>query len=250
MASASLDLTPIEIDPAEGLVSIILATFNERENICNTIDDIFEHVRPPVEIIIVDDDSPDRTWQVASELKDPRIKVIRRIATRGLASAFTRGILDSSGDYVGWMDADTCMPAATLARMLEALRTHDIAIGSRYVQGGSDNRDKLRALSSRLINGLARIVLAHGVNDADSGFVILRRAVFNKVLPIPTGYGEYFIEFIYVAKRKGLAIAEIGYAFQDRALGTSKSLQSLMAFSWLGLRYVYRIFRARLRAID
>jgi dolichol-phosphate mannosyltransferase len=234
-------------DPA---VSIILATYNERENIHNTIGAIFEHVGDDVEVIVVDDDSPDETWRLVQGFSDPRVKLIRRVSTRGLASAFNRGIIESRGRYVGWMDSDMCMPPALLPEMIGRLGEYDICVGSRYAHGGSDNRTKLRVLCSRLINGLAGVVLGGGIRDYDSGFVVLRRSVFDKVSIIPTGYGAYFMEFLYTCHRKGLRIHEMPYAFTDRALGESKSAPNLVRFAWTGVGYVTRIFAARLRRFD
>ncbi len=231
-------------------VSIVLATYNERENILDTIQGIFEHVKDPVEVIVVDDDSPDGTWHVAGSLGDPRVKVIRRVATRGLASAFNRGIIESRGEIVGWMDADMCMPPAMLPDMIEKLKEYDIVIGSRYVEGAQDDRAKLRVTASRLINRLAGLVLGYGIRDYDSGFVVLRRTVFDKVSIIPTGYGAYFIEFLYTCRKKGLTVYEMPYVFRDRAKGVSKSAPSLFKFFKTGLEYVLRIFVARLRRVD
>lgn len=227
------------------LVSIILATYNERENIADTITAIFEHVREPVEVIVVDDDSPDETWRLVENMHDPRVVLIRRVDTKGLASAFNRGIIESRGAYVGWMDADMCMPPAMLPDMLDKLQTYDIVVGSRYAPGGVDDRQRLRVLSSRIINGLATLVLGGGIRDYDSGFVLLRRSVFNKVSIIPTGYGAYFMEFLYVAHRKGLTIYEMPYHFTDRAKGVSKSAPDIFSFFKTGMGYVYRIFEAR-----
>lgn len=233
------------------LVSIILATYNERENIHDTVGAIFEHVRAPVEIIVVDDDSPDGTWHLVEEMDDPRVTLIRRVATKGLASAFNRGIIESRGQIVGWLDADMCMPPAMLPAMIEKLAEYDIVVGSRYAPGGVDDRHWLRVLSSRLINGLATLVLGYGIRDYDSGFVILRRSVFDKVSIIPTGYGAYFMEFLYVASRKGLKVYEMPYHFTDRAKGISKSAPNITAFFVTGMGYVYRIFEARfLRRVD
>jgi hypothetical protein len=105
-------------------------------------------------------------------------------------------------------------------------------------------------LSSRLINGLATLVLGYGIKDYDSGFVVLRRTVFDKVSIIPTGYGAYFIEFIYTCRRKGLTVYEMPYVFRDRAKGISKSAPSLIKFLATGSQYVMRIFVARLRRHD
>lgn len=236
--------------PTRGLVSIILATFNERDNILDTIRNIFKHVPDPVEIIVVDDDSPDQTWRLVEDLRDRRVILIRRHGTRGLASAFMRGIVESRGDIVGWMDADMCMPPELLPVMIDRLAACDVAIGSRYAPGGRDLRHPLRVTASRLINGLAALVLGHGIRDYDSGFVVLRRSVFDIVLPLPTGYGEYFIEFVYGCCRKGLRVCEVPYTFVDRTTGLSKSAPSLWRFFTLGLQYVRRIFSARWRRRD
>ena len=231
-------------------VSIVLATYNERENILDTIGSIFKHVKDPTEIIVVDDDSEDKTWQLVSDLNDPRVVLIRRVDTRGLASAFNRGIIESRGEIVGWMDADMCMPPSLLPEMIGKLKDYDIVVGSRYAPGGVDDRAQLRVISSRLINGLAGLVLGFGIKDYDSGFVVLRRSVFNRVSIIPTGYGAYFMEFLYTCRKKGLTVHEVPYVFRDRAKGVSKSAPSILKFFRTGMQYVYRIFRARVRKID
>ena len=236
--------------PRHGLVSIILATYNERDNILETVANIKHHVGEPVEVIVVDDDSPDRTWELVSGLRDVHVKLIRRVATRGLASAFMRGIIESQGDIIGWMDADMCMPPQILPQMIERLRDHDVVIGSRYVRGGADDRSALRRYASLFINRFAGMALGYGIQDYDSGFVVVRRSVFDKVSIIPTGYGAYFIEFIYTCCRKGLRVCEVPYAFRDRTKGASKSLTSLWQFVWLGSAYVMRILMARLRRVD
>jgi dolichol-phosphate mannosyltransferase len=231
-------------------VSIILATYNERENITDTIQGIFENVKDTVEIIVVDDDSPDGTWHIAANVGDPRVKVIRRVATRGLASAFNRGIIESRGEIVGWMDADMSMPPKLLPVMIEKLKEYDIVIGSRYAPGGKDDRAFLRVLSSWLINRLAMLFLGYGIRDYDSGFIVLHRRVFDKVSIIPIGYGAYFIEFLYTCRKKDLTVYEIPYCFRDRAKGVSKSFPSLLGFLKTGMEYVFRIFIARIRRIS
>lgn len=235
---------------SDPLVSIVLATYNEKENILDTISSIFENIKDSVEVIVVDDDSTDKTWKVVEDLNDPRVVVIRRVATRGLASAFNRGIIESRGQIVGWMDADMCMPPSLLPEMIEKLSEYDIVVGSRYAEGGIDDRAPLRVISSRLINGLAGLVLGYGIKDYDSGFVALRRTVFDKVSIIPTGYGAYFMEFLYTCRKKGLTVYELPYVFRDRAKGVSKSAPSILKFLRTGLQYVIRIFVARLRKID
>jgi dolichol-phosphate mannosyltransferase len=246
----SADSTIFRPYAPEPRVSVVLATYNERENILDTVSEIFRHVTDSVEVIVVDDDSPDQTWHIVTEFNNPNVKLIRRVATRGLASAFNRGIIESRGQIVCWMDADMCMPPSMLPAMIDKLKTYDIVIGSRYVQGAKDDRHPLRVISSRLINGMATLVLGYGIRDYDSGFVALRRSVFDKVSIIPTGYGAYFMEFLYTCRRKGLTVYEMPYIFRDRAKGVSKSAPSLFKFFTTGMQYVLRIFAARLRRID
>jgi dolichol-phosphate mannosyltransferase len=232
--------------PKDSLVSIIVPTYNEKEHITALIEALYAAIPAPLEVIVVDDASPDGTADLVAALQYPSLRLIRRKA-RGLAAAFHRGILEARGDILGWMDADMTMPAAVMNQLIEQLDHDHIAIGSRYVEGGSDNRHPVRTLASRAINALARIVLNNAVRDYDSGFIAIRREVFDYVTLIPFGYGDYFIEFIYDAHRAGLRIKEVGYAFRDRSVGVSKSAPSLISFFITGLRYILRIFSLRLR---
>jgi dolichol-phosphate mannosyltransferase len=236
---------------AKPLASIILATYNERENILDMVASILEHVREPVEIIVVDDDSPDGTWKLVEELNDPRVRLVRRKRARGLASAINRGIIESRGEIVGWLDADMSMNPAYLPAMIERLATYDVVIGSRYVEGGADLRPRFRIVTSSLVNHFARIVLADShIHDYDSGFIVMRRSVLDSVTLLPYGYGAYFIEFIYHCRRKGLEVYEHPYEFVDREKGTSKSAPGMLNFLLTGLEYGFRIIVTRLRRFD
>jgi len=229
------------------LVSVILPTYNEMETIRDRIQSILDSVGNPIEIIVVDDDSPDQTWKIVQDLADPRIKVVRRQNTRGLASAINRGIIESRGDLVGWMDADMSMPAERLPTMIEMIHKSPVVIGSRYVDGGIDDRPRFRVVTSRMINWLAAAVLGGGIRDYDSGFIIVRREVFDQATLLPIGYGAYFIDFLHTCRLKGLDIVEIPYTLTDRTRGNSKSMPSLWQFGITGLGYVMTIFLAKLR---
>ena len=230
-----------------GLVSIILPTYNEKETIEDRIQSILDSVGDPIEIIVVDDDSRDGTWKIVSELDDPRIKVIRRKRTRGLATAINRGIIESRGELVGWMDADLSMPADRLPIMIEMTHQSPVVVGSRYVEGGLDDRSKFRVATSRMINWLAATILGGGIKDYDSGFIMVRREVFDQATLLPFGYGAYFIDFLYSCRVKGLNVIEIPYTLVDRTRGSSKSMPNLLQFGFTGLGYVLTIFFARLR---
>jgi dolichol-phosphate mannosyltransferase len=136
----------------EAIVSVVLPTYNERDNIGSLISAILENVRCPTQIIVVDDDSPDRTWQVVEEIRaeNDNIELVRRIGRRGLASAIAEGISLSRGEVIVWMDCDFSMPPEVIPRLVEALGDgYDIAIGSRYVEGGKDGRESFtRVLTS------------------------------------------------------------------------------------------------------
>ncbi|MGE5223977.1 MAG: polyprenol monophosphomannose synthase [Omnitrophica WOR_2 bacterium] len=236
--------------PKRGLVSIILATYNESENIKEMIAAILSYLPDPIEVIVVDDNSPDRTWQIAGDMDDRRVKVIRRTKARGLASAINRGIIESRGEFLGWMDADMCHPPELLPKMLARLGECDVVIGSRYAPGGKDERSASRVMTSRLINRLASLVLDYGIQDYDSGFILMRREVLDAVSMSPSGYGAYFIEFIYACCRKGLKVIEIPYTFTERTRGVSKSNVNLFQFGFAGLGYITRILKSRFTKID
>lgn len=233
--------------PEPPLVSIVIATFNERDNIQGTIAAVFRHVRPPVEVVVVDDASPDGTGGFVEGLADARVRVVHRRDGRGLASAIVRGIMESRGDVIGWIDADMSPESECLARMLAALDAHDVAIASRFVAGGGDRRARFRVVCSRLVNGFANLVLGYGIKDYDSCVVVLRRSVFDSVLPLAYGYGDFFIEFIYQCCHKGLKVVEVPYVLLPRQEGDSKSFPGLAGFLWLGFLYCLRIVVARFR---
>lgn len=232
------------------LTTVMLATYKESETIVSLVTDILQTVPAPLEVIVVDDDSPDGTAEVIRGMQDERVRVIHRQGTRGLASAYMRGLIESRGEVICWMDADGCHPVSLVPEMIRMLDTEDVVIGSRFVEGGKDDRDRVRVLTSIWINTLARWVLGYGIGDYDSGFIVLRRSVLDHALFVPTGYGEYFIELVYNACRKGMRVKEIGYVFRDRDVGESKSFQSWFRFLRLGSRYVLRIVRARLFPLD
>lgn len=138
------------------------------------------------------------------------------------------------------------MPPEILSKMISKLNEYDVIVGSRYVKDGKDNRPFFRVITSRIINLIANIVLNFKVKDYDSGFIVTRKEVFEKVRFEPKGHGEYCIEFLYRCTKQGLRIKEIGYVFRDREEGVSKSYESFTGFMKLGLQYFIRIIKLRI----
>jgi dolichol-phosphate mannosyltransferase len=233
-------------------VTVILPTYNERDNIGPLIERTLAAIKDwAIEVLVVDDDSPDGTWQIVEEMagSDPRIKLCRRTEERGLTSAIWHGIQHTSGDVVLWMDCDLSMPPESIPDLLAqfASPTIQIAIGSRYVPGGRDIGHSLTGqLFSRAINLFAGLLLGFHVRDYTSGFVAARRKVFERIT-LRGDYGEYCIDFLYRAKRLGFRVVEVPYDCVERAAGESKTALNAWGYIRRGVKYVETILRLRLK---
>ena len=139
-------------------ISIILSTFNEKNSIEFTINEIFKNI-PNVEIIVVDDNSPDGTFEVIKNISNDNLKVFNRKKNKGLATAFLTGLINSSGDVVGWLDSNMGSLSSKFPEMISNLENFDIVLLSRYISGGKDDRNLVRVVASKLINNLARFIL-------------------------------------------------------------------------------------------
>ena len=131
--------------------------------------------------------------------------------------------------------------------MINKLSSSDIILLSRYVDGGMDQRNIMRVMSSRLINGLARIILRSNIKDLRSGIFVMNRHVLLDVVPVATGHGEFFVEFLSHAEKKGNKIVEIPYTHPVDIDGNSKSFPSLSRFLYLGFFYIIRLFQTVFR---
>jgi dolichol-phosphate mannosyltransferase len=228
--------------------TIILPTYNEKENINEMIDKILANV-DNVEIIVSDDNSPDKTWEIVKDRNLDNVRVIRRFKNKGVAPAIYDAIKIAKGDNIIWMDADLSMPPEMIPKMINALKKNDIAVGSRYIKGGKDKRSLVRIFTSRAVNLFANIVLNFKVLDYDSGFVAVKKIVFNKIRFNPKGHGEYCIEFLYKAGKKGYKIKEIPFKFTERTKGKSKSNQyfhSILKYGWV---YGIKILSLRFKRV-
>ena len=225
-------------------LTVILPTYNERENVPILIEGILRHVQTPVTVLVVDDNSPDGTWQVVAAIsaREPRVHLLRRTTERGLTSALWAGIRAADTDAVSWMDCDLAMPPEVIPHLLARLAGGaDIAIGSRYVRGGSDPGHSLMARAfSVTINLFASLLLGWRVRDYTSGFVAARRPIFDKIT-LRGDYGEYCIDLLARAQRLGLRVDEVPYACGARFSGESKTGANVADYLRRGWRYVVTV---------
>ena len=225
-------------------LTVILPTYNERENIPILIAGILASVHTPVKVLVVDDNSPDGTWQVVREIaaQEPRVRLLHRTTERGLTSAIWAGIQAADTDAVSWMDCDLAMPPETIPPLLDRLNAGaDIAIGSRYVRGGKDVGHSFMARAfSITINTFASLLLGWGVRDYTSGFVAARRPVFDKI-GLQGDYGEYCIDLLGRAQRLGLRVQEVPYICGSRLHGESKTGADVGDYLRKGWKYVVTV---------
>ena len=230
--------------------SVILPTYNERENIGPLIETIIRCLDGDLEIIVVDDDSPDGTWEVVENIKDDKVKLLRRIGKRGLASAIKEGIEGATGEVVAVMDTDLSHPPEKLTELFNTLDHCDIVVGSRYVKGGGMEASMGRLLVSQLTNLFARTFLVWSIHDYTGGFIACRRKVFNKItISDERGtYGDYCIALLFDAINNGLKVEEIPYIYKFRVAGETKTSPDIFKlFKW-GILYCGTILKLRLRS--
>ena len=222
-------------------VSIILTTFNEAAEIKETINRIDEFI-PGAEIILVDDNSTDGTIKEAKSLNNPNLFSYSR-KRRGLASAFLVGLINSSGNIVGWVDSNMSSVIKNYPKMISKLDDADVVILSRYVDGSNDERNKFRVITSYLLNKFSRFILRSNIKDISSGLHVMNRDVLLSEIPIAFGHGEFFMEFLARLERKGHKIIELPFTQTVDIEGNSKSFPNLFTFSKLGFFYILRLLR-------
>ena len=216
--------------PKTMLISLIIPTYNERQNIAIVIERAtraLERALDHFEIIVVDDDSPDGTWQAVEELAadNAHVRVIRRLGNKGLATAVVTGWQAARGNLLGVMDGDLQHPPEVLPVLLRSILDSqaDIVIASRNVEGGGVS--EWRPIR-RLIAGGARSIavliipgVLKNVRDPMSGYFFMKRAVIESVSLKPVGY-KILLEVL--ARGKYQTVLEVPYIFEERKTGQSK----------------------------
>ncbi|MEL7141106.1 MAG: glycosyltransferase [Cyanobacteria bacterium J06643_4] len=225
-----LQITSAPETAAAITLSLVIPTYNESSNVGKIVDQLTQlldnFIPEKYELILVDDDSPDKTWEVAQSLTDkyPQLRVMRREDERGLSSAVIRGWQAAKGQVLGVIDADLQHPPEILLKLLSAiLDGADLAVASRHVEGGGvSDWSVVRRILSRGAQVLGLIVcpaVVGRVTDPMSGYFMLRRSAIAGPYMNPVGY-KILLEVI---GRGDIGdIAEIGYVFQERESGESK----------------------------
>lgn len=237
----------------ENNAAIAIPTYNEKDNIVKIIGEI-NSLGLAVDILVVDDNSPDGTGEIVESMKKtmPNLDVIHRPRKEGLGPAYVaafRYFLDKGKhDYIFEMDADFSHNPKDIPRLLERARTCDVVVGSRYVKGGgvSDKWSNTRKNISKLGNLYARIITGLKVKDCTSGFKCYRKKVLQSIaldkLSL-NGYG-FQIQTLYQSRKNNFGICEIPIFFDERIRGKSKMHLRIVleAFASLPLMRIRDIF--------
>jgi len=243
---------------------VVIPTYNEAENLPTITAALLELGIQGLEILVVDDASPDGTGQVAEDLAQRyagRFHVIHRQGKQGLGTAYVRGFtwaLEKAADFVSQMDADFSHSPDYIPKFLELITDYDVVVGSRYVQGGQlDERwGWWRWFLSWWANSIwTRIILGVHSRDATAGFKCWRRSALERIgLERIRSNGYVFqVEMAYVSEKIGLRILETPIYFEDRRIGQSKMTVPVKfeaAVRVFEIRWRHRNVKAASRAIE
>jgi dolichol-phosphate mannosyltransferase len=231
---------------------VIVPTYNERENIPRLIPEILSR-DPRLEVLVVDDNSPDGTGDLVTEMaaEEPRLHVLRRAGKLGLGTAYLDGFrwgLDRSYDCLLEMDADFSHDPAHLPKFLEAIESYDVVLGSRYLHGRVTvvNWPISRLLLSYFANVYARWVTGLPLADATGGFKCFRHEVLQAIAldRVESNGYAFQIEMSFRAWKKGFRLGEIPIMFVDRDVGESKMSKKIVREA------VWRVWRLRWLSIS
>jgi dolichol-phosphate mannosyltransferase len=226
---------------------VVIPSYNEAENLPLLVPQVLAQ-GPGIEVLVVDDDSPDGTGKLADDLadRDPRVHVLHRTAKQGLGPAYRAGFaraLDLGADFVIQMDADFSHPPEKIREMLAEIEEYDVVMGSRYVSGITVvNWPIERILLSYYGNWYVRKVTGLPISDTTGGFRCIRRSALESIgfeRIRANGYA-FQVELNYRFVKSGARIKEIPFFFLDRTRGTSKltlriGLETLWLAWWLRL---------------
>jgi len=215
---------------------VVMPTYNEAESVIGVVDQVLA-ADPRVDVLIVDDGSPDGTARLVAERAagEPRVRLLERPAKQGLGAAYRAGFawgLQRGYEALVEMDADLSHPPERLPALLDGLAEADLVIGSRYVPGGRTvNWSRLREAISRGGNAYVRLALGVPVHDCTAGYRAYRRQVL-EALPVSAVQSNGYcfqVEMVHRTWQEGFRVVEVPIAFTERATGVSKMSKQIVA---------------------
>lgn len=230
---------------------VIIPTYNERDNIPNLLQEIFNLNIPHLDVLIIDDNSPDGTAGVVKELmqENPRIHLIERPGKMGLGTAYITGFkyaLEHGYEYIFEMDADLSHDPKEIPNFLEAIKEADLVVGSRYLTGVNViNWPLSRLILSMAASLYTRVITGLKLTDCTGGYKCFRRQVL-EAIPLDevrsNGY-SFQIEMNFKAWKRGFRIKEIPIIFTDRTEGQSKMSRKII------VEAIFMVWKLKLRSL-
>ena len=232
---------------------VVMPTYNEALSLAETVRNLFANVSE-IELLIVDDASPDGTGRIADAIAeaDHRVTVLHRAGKGGLGAAYVAGFKwaqERRFDFVVEMDADGSHRGVDLPKLLTLAPGHDLVIGSRYVKGGGSHGWSLhRKLISRIGNAYTSFILGANIKDITAGFRVYRLEFLLPLLNATAAHGYAFqVELAWKSRLAGGRIVEVPILFEERAHGSSKMSSAIVREAlWLTTKWgIRRVFRPR-----
>lgn len=224
-------------------LSIVVPAFNEAMRLGPTLDRVLGYLADfpgGAEVLVVDDGSADGTAAVAARYAERGVRLVRLPANRGKGAALRAGVLASRGDEVLLCDADLSTPIEDYSRLRGVLERSPIVVGSRAVEGSRITRHQpwYRELMGKTFNLLVRTMIVSGLRDTQCGFKLLRGEVARQLFAeLSVDRFAYDVELIWLARRRGLAVAEVGVTWHDSPASRVHPLRD----SWSMLRDLVRM---------
>lgn len=229
-------------------ISVILPTYDERENIIPLIKETENNLKDlplEYEILVVDDNSPDKTGEAVRQFteKHQNVRCMIRQNEKGLASAIKEGIKNTTGDLLIIMDTDFSHPPSAIPLLFQNLKDNDMIIASRYVEQGSMDAPRHKYLGSLILNKTINIILGFDIKDSTGGFFLFKRKILENLdlEKIFDGYGEFSFKLLYALRKNNKHLKEVPFRYGLRRHGESKTNLLKTGFS-----YLYEALKTRL----
>lgn len=223
-------------------LSIVLSTYNEEDNIRQTLTKLMNNSLIS-EVIIIDDNSNDQTVKIINEIKNDKIRLFIRKNTKGFASAFIFGLTMANGKYIMRFDVDMHSEIEFFLNTFEKNTDKECLIFSRYVANGDDQRVLYRKLSSLIINKLCQYLLSNKIKDYTSCIMFFKKDILMDIMPKNTHYANFIIEFVFFLILKKKNYSEVGFIQKKNTELNSKSSPNILGFLKNGFFYLLTIFR-------